>query len=598
MAPSTFTGPWATSLDQFQKSLASMPPQYQEAFATLSTSTRATMCDKTVLHVWETDSDLANLLQLAQVIVKVRSLTTYIPQASGNGAAQSVPAGMIILTHNGPGRDNFGRVCELVQHIMETKGRSHLNGGVRSFGGIKVVRGVNNTHTPDPKTGNYTDRETETEARKAVERVNKAITRVFESGAYPIRKLIWHQGPVIHFLSFWINNTTQSLRSSVAGISVCGILDFSPTNSSASSTTPPIHLPPIPSTVKNGTYNQTPDLHRLHTYARKLSIPVLLLSASALHITHQNLATYMYFYSYYIHTLLPRSVLSAHKNLAYDALISYSYRLYSAVLQTQKPTSFTPKAIPAAIKRHLTPTHASPWTRACLRPETYADKQVNQNTIRDNQIFTALQLADAPLLPFKFGPEAFARLMTGPAAEGMVEHYAAVPIDLSPSSSTEGNEDWKMRVSNSGPFHVYLPTSTGAQPDCTHAQSEVEKATARIQGMMIGVLQLVRQGKKGTPDIAPEDRAVWEEVSQACAWALGECKGKLPKGVEEKVVYVVKALKGGTWAWCLGTGDASALLGQGEGGWQHGPKAAEGGAGQWGQGGGDGWTGGGGGGWS
>jgi hypothetical protein len=46
---------------------------------------------------------------------------------------------------------------------------------------------------------------------------------------------------------------------------------------------------------------------------------------------------------------------------------------------------------------------------------------------------------------------------------------------------------------------------------------------------------------------------MWEEVVRACCWALEQCRGRLPRGVEEKVVFVERGLRQGTWAWVLGS---------------------------------------------
>ncbi|KAF2274251.1 uncharacterized protein EI97DRAFT_435348 [Westerdykella ornata] len=558
MPCASFSGPWARGLDDFIKSLGQMPAQHHAAFSDISDTSRAIICNKSYLHIWETDSDIDSLLQLTQVIVKIRNMSTYVPQPTG--PPKSVPAGMLILVEHVPSRDNFGRVCELVKHLTEQEGRAHLNGGVMSFGGIKVVRGVDNSQTPSLQQSSshtYGSQEAETNARKAVERINKAITRILDSGAYSTdtKKLIWHHGPALHFLNFWINNTSHDLRSKLAGITVHSVLQVSASSITLSGC-PSQNM----SNGKNhGVHNQKQDLLRLQNYCTKLDIPAVLLDIRSQRIVHPHLATYMYFYPYYIHTFLPASLLTPHYHLALDHLATYSFRLHNAAV-TRKFGSNTAKDVVRDVQQRLPASKARAWAKRCIQETSYADKKQCQDMARDDEIYTAVQLADAPYKTFSpsnhttgaTGLKAFSRLTMGPAADGIAGHYACVPMVL---EVDETGEKVRMKSGYPGPFRLYLPTpSSPSSSASSSSDEEIERVTERIRGVMVAVLELVRQGKgtAGTPTLSKEDGEVWREVAKTCCWALEECKGKLPRGVEEKIAFVIKALKGGMWTWCLG----------------------------------------------
>lgn len=492
-----------------------MPFEYQASFSQISESSIATICNKTYLHIWETDSDIDNLLQLTQVIVKMRDATTVLPHNS-SGMAKDVPSGMIILVEVKDGRDNFARVCELVKHLTKEDGTPHLNGGVLSFSGIKIVRGIHNSRCAADTNGRYASRECESEARKVVERINKSIDRVLKSGSgewKQKKKIVWHHGPVVHFLNFWINNTTHDLRSSLTAITVHSALSI--TSSSIS-----------PSTA--GRVNKLQDLQRLEGYAEKLGIFVVFLETASQLISYTHLATYMYFYAYYINTFLSPSLTRPHLHLAMDALITFCFRLRAACSR-----SYTQDAV-KTVQSHLSPSKAKAWARECITSENYT-KEKCQAVARDEEIHNAVQIADGPFAIFEPGLPAFSRLTLGPAAGLISEHYVCAPVDISFQSL-------RIRACSPSSLRLWLP-----KPN-----QNIGSVTQRIQGIMVGVLHLVQGAKEEEPVIGAEEKAMWEDVVKACNWALDGCKGKLPNGVEEKIGYVQRMLKQGTFAWAVG----------------------------------------------
>jgi hypothetical protein len=548
-------GPWCKTLDDLQTSIKSMPPKYKSSFDDLSAQTLAAVCDTAHLHVWETDSDIDNLLQLTLCIVKIR---TTAGTASADGVKRkNAGPGMVIITEVKPDRDNFARVCGLVEHVTGVEGRRHLENTVCAFGGIVVVRGVDNRHVPLPaKDGStkYAD-SVGKEMDLAVKRINVAIERVFRLDMFRSsfnRKIVWHHGPVIHFLIHWINSTTSMLRSSLTGITIQSALSFGSGNE-------------IQPTLL-GRLNTLPALAKLEEYTNTLGIPAIFLDNTAQLITFEYLATYMYFFGYYINTFLPRSLSLPHLYRAQDRLILFAFRLWGACQSTYGSD------VVVFVQKNLQPQTARAWASLCIDPRNYT-KEACQSAAADTEIHHAVQLADSPFETFLststsgIGVPAFSRLMVGPAQSNPSQYSVAAPIEISYS----GSHTAQFRAKAPSPLRLLVPTPN--LPTSTHLpdpagkadqQAKSETITARIQGTMMGVLERVRQDK-GMPVIHDSERNMWKEVVKAVAVALEGTKGRLPKGVDEKVAFVRAKLAQGTWGYALGA--PSQKIGQGMGGW-------------------------------
>jgi hypothetical protein len=548
-----------------------MPAKYKSTFESISTSSSETICSKYYLHIWETDSDIDSLLQLTQTIVKIQDMHTYMP--SSNGCGPSVGTSMIIICQVNAGRDDFTRVCELVRYLTNMAGKPHLNGGVITFGGIKVVRGIDNTCIPNT-SGQYAPA-AETCAKKLLERVNKCITRTFSTGAYTdeSKKIVWHHGPIVHFLNYFIEHTNPAIRNALAGITVHSLL----TISSSSSSSPTGIYPP----TLSRTYNTPTSLSTLETYCTRLSIPIVLLDPSAQLITETYLAIYMYYWSWYIHTFLPPPLTKPHYYLAMDALVGFCFKLYGARTHTYGADAVR------SVQAHLSAPKAKAWARSCVDGRSYS-KAGCRAAASDQRIAEAVHLADAPFALFSSSSSststatntntnsgsatkngghgqtdaeaittclpAFSRLSLGPAAGMIAEHYTSAPIAIDFRTLA-------IRVSSQSPWRLYLPKEivTDSSSGATPANQVV---TGRIQGLMMGVLECVRlrqvqhKGASTSQTQIPTsegESAMWEEVVRACCWALEQCRGRLPRGVEEKVVFVERGLRQGTWAWVLGS---------------------------------------------
>ncbi|KAF2647503.1 hypothetical protein K491DRAFT_558088, partial [Lophiostoma macrostomum CBS 122681] len=551
-------GPWARNLSSFTSSLSSMPSKYRSTFDAISSSASETICSKSYLHIWETDSDVDSLLQLTQTIVKIQDMHTYMPSSSGWGP--SIGTSMIIICEQKPGRDDFARVCELVRYLTNLPGKPHLSGGVMAFEGIKIVRGIDNTQIPNAH-GQYTPA-AETSVKKLLERVNKCITRTFASGAYTEenRKMVWHHGPIVHFLNHFIANTTPAIRSALAGVTIHSLLSIPPSSSSPpTATQTSIHPPPL-----SRIYNTPTTLSTLETYCTRLGIPIVLLDASAQRLTESYLAIYMYYWAYYIHTLLPPSLVTPHYYKAMDALVAFCFKLHGACTRSYG------SSVVKTVQAHLSASKAKGWARTCVDREMYS-KAGCRGAARDQRIAEAVHWGDAPFALFASsslstssapdaagkaramsgglagaGTEAlpaFSRLPLGPAAGMIAGHYTSAPIAISFSTLS-------IKISSESPWHLYIPKELvpDSSPSSFATPPEPEKVvTGRIQGLMMGVLECVRR-KKGEPQSALQrEREMWEEVVKACCWALDGCKGRLPRGVEEKVGFVERNLRQGTW---------------------------------------------------
>lgn len=267
----SFKGPTCRDIEALLKAVYSTPAEHRSSFNRASKLTLATVCNQDVLHVWESDSDIDNLLQLTSVIAKACNLGV---RDNKDIKATLEEGSVIILAEENAAQNNYSRICKLVRYLTGKEGRKHLDGTVCVYGKIVVVRGWNNKYSPSG-TGN------KEAAEKVMRRVNKAIEQVFSMGGFSSdkKKIVWHHGAIIEFLLYWINAST--LRSSLTGVTITGALDLT--------------RDVRPSKAGK---NSLPDMERLETYAKRLKIPVVFLDAASQLITSEYLHSYMFFFSY------------------------------------------------------------------------------------------------------------------------------------------------------------------------------------------------------------------------------------------------------------------------------------------------------------
>jgi hypothetical protein len=491
----TFSGPWSQDLEALKKAVQSMPDKYKPAFSGASKDTLEKVCDPDVLHIWETDSDIDNLLQLISVIAKSCNLGT-----RKDRGANASDGSMVIVAEESLGRNNFVRICQLVDYLTCANGKKHLEGTIVAFGTIVVVKGWNNS-TRSNNAGKAMD--------STVKRINVAIERVLKMGNLFSEKIVWHHGPVVNSLLYWINNTSSTLRSHLTAITITGSIDLSES------------LKPS----KPGRLNTLPDVTNLETYARRLDIPVLFLDSASQLITSPHFPTYMYYYGYYINTFLPPSLSHQHFHKAHDDLVAFAFQIYGAS-HSQYGASTVKQ-----VKEHLDPRHARSWAKKCIDARAY-EKATCRGAACEDDIYRIAQLADGPFAPFHFhntGIPAFARLAVGPAARGSQEYYTASPVTIDFKGS-------RLRPCLPATFHLLVPTPT----------QDVDKITNRIQGLMMAVLECVRQ-EKGNPVLTSEQANMWRAIKQSWTWALQASKGKMPKDVDQHVKFAREKLSNGTW---------------------------------------------------
>jgi len=495
----SFNGPWSEDLDAFKKSVQSMPDQYKTSFASASKDTLERLCDPDVLHVWETDSDIDHLLQLTSVIAKLCNLGTRKEKG-----ANAKDGSMLIIAEEKSGRNNFARICQLVEYLTEANGKKHLEGTVAAFGTIVVVKGWNNGVRSEGR-----------DAEQIVKRINTSIERVFKMGSFTSgkKKIVWHHGPVVHSLLHFINTTTFQIRNSFHAITITGFLDLTTS------------IKPSP----QGKANKPTDIATLESYAKKLDVPVVFLDPASQLITFTYLATYMYYFAYYINAFLPSSLSRTHLHKAQDELVTFTFQLLGA-----SKARYGDKIV-AIVKDKLDPRTAKTWARKCVDPASYT-KEKCRAAGKEHAIHHAVQLADGPfaLLNPGRGLSAFARLSVGPAATDSKTYHIAAPVTLSFPSS---------RLRPSSPTHTYILLPASSQ--------SLEKVTNRIQGLMMAVLERVRQ-EKGNPDLGVRQKDMWLAVTRSCGYAIGNAGGKMPGDVEAKVKFVKEKLGKGTWGYAVG----------------------------------------------
>lgn len=404
-----------------------------------------------------------------------------------------------------------------MKHLTSSSGQKHLNGAVHAFDAIVVVRGISYSPSSDIKA--------------AVFRISTAIDRVFKMQRPTTKQLIWHHGPILSLLLSWIDATTSELRTSLTAISITAALD----------------LTSGPKPSPHGHLNTPSDLKRLESYAKRLSIPVLFVDPISQLLVYEYLATYMYYWAYYIHDLFPASLVASHFHPSLDALVTFSFRLHGASTSTYG-TDLVRK-----VKEHMTAPLARRWAKACIDPASYT-KEKCRAAAGDAKIHHAVQLADAPFAALTTNAAcpvpAFSRLPLCPSRV-TPDTYFAAPVSFHLATS-------RMRASSVAPFHILLPREG----------QDVEKVTASVQGTMMAVLNALRAGKgigKEGKGFGEEEKKVWKEVVKACEWALGGCEGKMPEGVEGKVAYVRKKLKEGVCSYLAGVVERKDAGGVGQG---------------------------------
>lgn len=502
---SSFAGPWSSDLDAFKKSLESIPSQYKSAFTKASQTTLEKVTSPSALHIWECSSDIDSLLQLTSVIASLCNLGVRTHKgANDNDGA------MLILAEEKRGWSSFSRICELVGYLTCVSGKKHLEGTVAVFGKIVVARGWDNSVS-----------EGQVEAlQKCIKRVNTAAERTLSMGGFgkevdgkkKTRRVVWHQGPAVWFLLQWIDNTTPELRSALCGITVTDALDLATSIK-----------PSVP-----GRANSLAHLERLEKYARKMDIPVVFLDTGSQDVSYEYLGTYMYFFAYYINTFLPVSLLRPHLHKGMDELVTFSFRLRAA-----SENRYGAEVV-KVVQKQLDAGKAKQWAKTCVDKDSY-EKSKCRAAGKDEAIHHAVQLADSPFaqLSPRVGAPAFARLAVGPASASANEYYTAAPVSI-------GFSKVQMRPSCPSTFHILIPQHT----------QDLEKVTNRVQGLMMAVLERVRQ-EKGNPVLGDAEKGVWEAVVKACEWAIDGSEGKMPGEMAKKVKFVRQKLREGTWGFAL-----------------------------------------------
>ncbi|KAL1795795.1 hypothetical protein ACET3X_006019 [Alternaria dauci] len=474
----------------------SMPDQYKSSFAAGSKSTLEKVCDSKVLHIWESKSDVDDLLQLTSVIAKLCDLGV----RKHKGANDS-DGGMLIIAEESRCWNNFGRICQLVEYLTGADGKRHLEGTVVVFSKIVVVRGWDNSVLSGQQEA----------LAKTVKRVNTAVERVLKMSGW--KEIVWHHGAVLYFLLQWINVTTSSLRSALSAITITGSLNLSESIA--------------PSVA--GRANKLPDLERLEQYATKLDIPVIFLDAPSQLLNLGYPGNYVYYYGHYINTFLPHSLARSHLHKAQDELITFAFRLRGA------SEGRYGSDVVKMVQKHLDASKARHWARMCVSKESY-EKSKCRAAGKDEAIHHAVQLADSPfaLLASGIGVPAFARLAVGPASASAQDYYIAAPVKIAFAKA-------QIRPTSPATFHILIPQSS----------QDLEKVTNRVQGLMMAVLELVRQ-EKGDPVLNDTEKVMWDAVVKACEWAIEGCdESSMPKGVAQKVGFVTEKLRKGTWGFAL-----------------------------------------------
>ncbi|KAF2203688.1 hypothetical protein GQ43DRAFT_498375 [Delitschia confertaspora ATCC 74209] len=498
-----FKGPWIKSLDAFVDSIRKIPLKFKASLEEILDESSKIICDRNYIHLWETDADLDSLLHIAYLIDQTQTTSRYIPQIGANG--KSVSDCNILIAQEETGRDNFKRICELVEHITQKSGNPHSDGHVMAYEPIVVVRGFNYTNKC-PIDGTYIG-STLKDAEAVVTRINSAL--LILGSMLQKDKIVWHHGPVVKFLNFYLKHTAPQFRNAFVAVTITSLMEFGLKSISIS---------------EKGKKNRSCDLEQLSETLNTLKIFAVFIDTSSQLLNNQYLNSYVYWWGYYHQALLPSTIYLNHIASGMDHIVMHCFRLLGAA--EKKSAS----AILEALKKHIPYRTARSFVKECIKPENYT-RDLCLSAGSASALDTAFYLADAPLLPLH-GPgiQSFARLTVGTGA-GKEQHYIPTPAEIDFTTL-------KLRAASPSPFRVWVPK-----------QGETDKkALARTQDLFTKVIgHLLYKHVVKEMEVHPRVKDAWEAVRGACLWALDRCMGKMPGEVEVKVKEMRGKLEGGVW---------------------------------------------------
>jgi len=515
------------TLDELLGQIRDPSAPYKPALERLAIDTASIVCDRRLLHVFETDTKLDNLIHLTFLIDNLDKHKKYIPRPGKPGSDVS-DIGVIVVEGNG--QLNFSRVCALVTHLLREEGTKHAQGQVMEYSCVWVVRGFNYDHSVS-NDGGYSQSGTE-EARNATRLISSTIDRAFATGQGKMKdKLVWHHGPVVHFLNYFIAKTTDKIRNALSAVTV-----MSPVTLNSQSL----------SIRSNARRNRVAHLETLATYLNRLGIFAVFLDHNAQLLAHSAPNAYLPRWGLHHRALLPPSLYLDHLSHGLDTLVRHAFQLYAHTNRVYGNNIIT------IIKSQLNPKTAKAYVRTCMNPDSYTEKACRK-ALSDREMVQSYYLADAPLLPHPTGISALARLWVGPGSEAYggtlgldrkPNPYVGIPIEY-----TLTTEPMTVHIAAPSPFRLWI---------CPAEGDGVNEATVRTQTAWITTVERLRwrnqgQDTGGTQLIWERVKASWAEVAKVVEKALERVAGKTgDEGVEARVKAIRELIGGaGHWAWSM-----------------------------------------------
>jgi hypothetical protein len=386
--------------------LSKIPLQDQKALQQLSVEASDAITSPSALHVYEIFGEPDDLLFLTVQIEWLKSRST------SDRRDLRVSNGAVILAS--PHHRSFGRVVEHLQHLTGEIPQRHLNSHVALYNStIAVVK------IPDVSSGNLDA----SAANMSTKNLTFALGKL--SKATNASHYVWHHRPSLAFLLHFINNTTPACRNALSALTVHA------------------SLATIPNTGDTDSNNNTAaDWKLLERYARRLSIPIVLVNASNIPMRFSYLSHILSNFGEMVPALFPASVYTESVYRYIDIVHVCVYRIVAA--QASRHSSAVSQKVEDAIPRH----HDGVWAKACVRAGSYTPERCRMRSALEVMSLIAWY-TDMGMMPQRNptkNADAMARVLLGPGREapgGM-----CVPIEIA-------FRDEAFRISSEGVFYVY-----------------------------------------------------------------------------------------------------------------------------------------------
>ncbi|KAF2811804.1 uncharacterized protein BDZ99DRAFT_569765 [Mytilinidion resinicola] len=505
----SFKSPALASFASLTAALSKIPSQNRDALQELSGEASALITASDALHVYEIGGEPDDLVLLT---VQIEWLKKH-PREDHRGT--KVPAGAIFLASNR--NRSFGRVVEQLEHLTSESPQRHLAGHVALFGPFAVVRTADST----AQTPNLSALQT---ATKNITTTLSQLSKLTHTAKY-----VWHHGPYLRSLTHFIANTTPAIRNALLALTVCAAI-----------TSLDAHAPNTPA-----------DWRTLETYARRLRLPIILISPDTIPLQYTYLNHLLKNFGELVPALFPASVYTENVNHHLDLAHVLVYRVAAAAAHRHS------RAVASKVAAALPAHHAGVWPKACIRPEAYPPERCRMKralaAMKPLAWYTDMGMM--PLGSAQGSTAALARVLLGPGRP-TDDATLCVPVEI----AARGGRAF--RISSAGTFCVYTLNRIGdggkggGVPEALYHALVTKAVLGGVEGF---VKEFYERGKnewgyqrEGLGQVPDGVAVMWGEVYQGLIQQLrglaqGEAGQEWAEEERRDVQSVVKALGTGSF---------------------------------------------------